>query len=122
MKKLCSLTAFLLFLLPAFASHIVGGEMTYEYLGPGSDGTSSYRIVLRLFRDRNCYLTNPNCADMPGNVSIGIYKNDGGAQFPGKGEYYKVIKGLEANLPVVGYPPCISNPPELNYQDRKSVV
>ncbi|THU31988.1 PKD domain-containing protein [Niastella caeni] len=37
-----------------FAEHIKGGEMYYEYLGPGSDANSSeYRVTLKLYIDCN---------------------------------------------------------------------
>ena len=35
-----------------FADHISGGEMSYIYLGPGTNaGTLKYQITLRLYRD-----------------------------------------------------------------------
>jgi PKD repeat protein len=37
-----------------FAEHIKGGEMYYEYLGPGSDANSAqYRVTLKLYIDCN---------------------------------------------------------------------
>ena len=36
----------------AFASHISGGEMSYVYLGPGTNaGTLKYQVTLTLYRD-----------------------------------------------------------------------
>ena len=44
---------FLLFIFSdaAQARHIAGGEMSYEYLGPGSGTNLRYRITLKLYRD-----------------------------------------------------------------------
>lgn len=100
---------------PCMASHIVGGEMTYEYVGPGSvPNTSKYAITLKLFRDENC----TNCAQMPADVWIGIYNNDNGSEIidPGTGHnYFDVVKASESLVPVNPFPPCISNPPVLQY-------
>ncbi len=94
------------------ASHIVGGEMTYKYNGPGSvANSSSYTITLKLFRDQDC----TQCAPMPDNVWIGIYSNDNGSEVPGPGQYYDVPKSDESAVPVNPFPPCISNPPLLQY-------
>jgi len=93
------------------ASHITGGEMLYQYIGPGSaPNTRIYEITLRLFRDQNC----SNCAAMPPDVFIGIFNNDTNTEFPGP-TYHDVPKGSEGAVTVDPFPPCISNAPELNY-------
>jgi gliding motility-associated-like protein len=94
------------------AAHIVGGEMIYQYVGPGQTAnTSSYTITLKLFRDQNCV----NCAAMPTDVFIGIFNNDNTSQYPGTNSPYDVFKSGELQVPVNPFPPCISNPPQLNY-------
>jgi gliding motility-associated-like protein len=94
------------------ASHIVGGEMSYQYVGPGAIPNSrNYIITLKLFRDQNC----TSCALMPDDVWIGIFDNGNKTQYPGPLQYYDVIKGGESEVPVNPFPPCISNPPLLNY-------
>lgn len=113
MRKLFLLLAFALPSLAALASHIVGGEMIYEYLGPGAAAnTWKYRITLRLFRDQNC---PPPCAAMPPNVWIGIFDNDTKAQYPSNGRYYEVNIGNQTPISKEDGPPCITNPPVLNY-------
>src|SRR5579875_2558576 len=102
----------LLATLSCFASHIVGGEMIYEYIGPGSTAnTKSYRITLRLFRDQLCQ----NCAAMPTNVAIGIFSNDNGAQYPSSNSPFIVNKTSEVPVSVTSLPPCITNAPTLDY-------
>src|SRR5476649_1276948 len=75
MKKWFCIVTILLFALPAFARHVAGGELFYEYLGPGpiTDGTPTniYRITLRLFRD--CASTGPLLENE--GVIVGIYSN-----------------------------------------------
>ncbi len=95
------------------ASHIVGGEMSYQYVGPGSSSanTSHYIITLKLFRDQNC----TNCALMPNDVFIGIFNNDND-RIPGIiTNHMMLVKSSEISVPVNPFPPCISNPPLLNY-------
>jgi len=55
------------FILPARATHIVGGEMTYTCLG-----NNQYEITLTIFRD--CFYGNPNAwFDNP--ASIGVFNS-----------------------------------------------
>src|SRR6266540_682974 len=72
MKKLFSSLIILTFNLYAFASHISGGELFYEYLGPGSTpNTDSYKITMRLFRE--CESTGQELNTE--SVNIGIYNS-----------------------------------------------
>ena len=96
-------------LSPVFAKHITGGEMIYDYLGPGASvGTKRYNITLRLFRDDNCI----SCAGMPANVSIAIFDNNTSANISG---YINVGLSFTEILPINALPPCITNPPLLEY-------
>ncbi len=102
---------FLCLFNPCKAAHIVGGEMTYEYQGPGSSpNTNRYIITLKLFRDQ---LTTG--AQMPTSVFIGIFNNDNNSQYPGQGQYTDVNKSDEQSVTVNPFPSCITNPPTLNY-------
>src|SRR5919206_2579081 len=97
MSRFYSTILLLLIAATSFASHIVGGEMIYEYLGLGSSAnTKSYRITLRLFRDQNC----TGCAAMPSNVYIGIFNNDNNNKYPSPGGFYDIKKDAEQSLPV----------------------
>ncbi|MEP6584599.1 MAG: PKD domain-containing protein [Ginsengibacter sp.] len=103
--------AFLFLFQPCKAAHIVGGEMIYAYVGPGSaPNTNKYRITLKLFRDQ---LTTG--AQMPTSVFIGIFNNDNNAQYPGPNQYRDVQKSDEQPVRVNAFPSCITNPPTLNY-------
>src|SRR5688572_25788789 len=53
MKKILVILTFLLGIsLPSIARHIKGGEMVYEYIGPGAaPNTSQYKITLKLYLD-----------------------------------------------------------------------
>ena len=92
-----------------YANHISGGEMIYQYLGPGSSpNTKKYRITLRLFRDNN-----GGGAPMPSSVFIGIYNNDNNAPMPGSP--YNVSLTSTSAVPVVPPPICMTDPPLLDY-------
>ncbi len=111
MSKLLLVGLFICMIMPCKAAHIVGGEMIYEYLGPGSAPNSGkYRITLKLFRDE---LTTG--AAMPTSVFIGIFNNDTNTQFPATGQPYDVPKSDENPVIVNPFPSCITNPPTLNY-------
>ena len=70
MKKFFFIIVLFIFSFPATARHVAGGELFYEYLGPGAaSGTSIYQITLRLFRD--CQSTGPLLENE--NVTVGIY-------------------------------------------------
>lgn len=91
------------------AKHITGGEMIYEYTGPGSTpGFKYYRITLKLFRDENCI----NCAAMPPEVVIGLFNNDDNRRY---GPNHSVNLGTFSAMPINPLPPCITNPPSLSY-------
>ncbi len=111
MKKLLLIILLSLKMLPSMAAHIIGGEMLYVYRGVGSTpNTSVYVITLKLFRDQHT-----TGAAMPPDVYIGIFNNDNGNQFPGTDKPYDVFKSSEGPVQVDPFPPCISNPPTLDY-------
>ena len=67
MKKAILTILLLVSLITTYAGHIAGGEMYYEYIGPGTTAanTSRYRITLRLFRD---FYASGTSAPLPGSV------------------------------------------------------
>ena len=114
MKKALLICLLVILALNTRASHIVGGEMTYQYLGVGATpNTGKYNIILKLFRDQNC----GTCAAMPTDVFIGIYDLGTGAELtgPGGAPFWDVIKSDESGILINPFPPCISNPPLLDY-------
>ncbi len=73
MKKAFFIVVFFLCTFPAMARHVAGGELYYNYMGPGaSSGTSVYRISLRLFRD--CLSNGPLLENEA--VTVGIYADN----------------------------------------------
>ncbi len=109
MKKLLLLFLIAFGMLPAFAKHITGGEIYYDYLGPGVSANSKrYRITLRLFRDENCF----NCATMPPSVVLGIFNNEDNSLLGG---FRTVDINRSEQIPTNTLPTCITNPPALVY-------
>ncbi len=104
--KLLALSILMAFCLSASAAHITGGEMIYDYVGPGTNANSTkFKITLRLFRDNFC----SNCAGMPNQVSIGIFSGGNTISF------HNVPQTIQFEVPVTTYPPCVQNPPILSY-------
>lgn len=64
------LFAFIICFFPAKATHIVGGSLTYEHLGG-----STYRILLKLYRD--CTPATAPHAALQTNAAIEIYNANG---------------------------------------------
>lgn len=52
-------------------AHIAGGELQYEYIGPGSGNTDRYRLTMRLFRE--CSSTGPQLVNEI--VNVGAYSS-----------------------------------------------
>jgi gliding motility-associated-like protein len=96
------------FLVQIKAAHVIGGEMIYEYLGPGgTTNTKSYRVTLKLFKEANVG------AALPPSLTIGIFS--GGTLF-GSYQVVNLSNGsLGSNLSVNPFPACMTNPPSLNY-------
>lgn len=93
-----------------YAKHITGGEIIYDFIGPGSSSNSNvYRITLKLFRDENCF----NCAAMPESVTIGIFDNGNNSLYGG---YHNINISFTEVLPLNTLPSCITNPPMLTYR------
>ena len=117
MKKL--LLFILLFISGhAIAGHIAGGEMFYKYLGKGGiEGTSKYRITLRLFRECNPIVSpgGQGLAELPSYVYIGIYKNTTPTEELGSLKYVP-IKGKVAILNLTTYNPCLVERIPICYQ------
>lgn len=94
----------------ARASHIIGGEMFYEYLGSPSNGVSRYQITLKLFRVCE---HGGNLAEMPPSVYFAVFSKDNGTrtdlrQFNRSGPVQTVTSGQ--------IDPCIVNPPTICFE------
>jgi gliding motility-associated-like protein len=76
MKKSFALIITFLYFIQVSASHISGGELFYEYLGPGPSGnTGMYKVTIRLFSD--CRPIDPEHSQKIEDeiIVIGIYNN-----------------------------------------------
>src|SRR6188768_3249742 len=109
MKKLLVIF-FICCAVPSFARHITGGEIFYEYLGPGGvAGTSTYKITLKLFRD--CFSGG---AELDPIVNIGIFDKLSNTRINGSPFEVKLdhIQQIQKGRNI----PCIINPPQVCYQ------
>jgi gliding motility-associated-like protein len=115
MKKLLFILLTHLFVLSCSASHIVGGEVFYEYLGVGTlPNSNSYRITVRLFTDCDQLCggtTTVSCP--PSTIRIGIFNNFA----PYTSAFFRNIPlGIQPRIELANYPPCIDIKPRVCYQ------
>lgn len=117
MRKLLSiLCCTLLLLSQAYARHIKGGEINYEYIGPGSTPNSDvFVITLRIFLE-----CNASGQQLDEQANVGIYRI--GDNLP--------VLGSPFNFPLVGDEfiniskpnPCIVNPSPVCYRLRTYIL
>lgn len=116
MKKILLLIVLSLASFQIFASHIVGGEVFYTYIGPGTTAnTSVYKISLRLFRDCNVDCTAPgtNVACLPTVAIVSVFAN--ASPYTRKATV-RVPLQSSVELSLKGYPACISSRPSVCYE------
>lgn len=116
MKKIVPVLICLLFLgNELFASHIVGGEVFYTYLGTGTTAnTSRYKVTLRLFTECGQSCGNgSSVACPPGSVVIGIFANT--APYD---RLQNITMTLSENpqIDLTTYPPCLNTRPPVCYK------
>jgi gliding motility-associated-like protein len=112
MKKILLLIFCVSFISGVRATHLIGGEMRYEYIGPGAAANSKqYRIRLLLFR-------GPGGATFISQYIVGVFNNDNTVKVPGPAENsnWAAVQDFATPLPVpINISPCIQFPPNLNY-------
>ena len=111
MKKLLLLIIILSAFFETFANHIAGGELFYEYIGPGATAnTKKYKLTMRLFRD--CHSTGQVLTSE--TVVIGVYENSTQTlrtSVPLSRE--DAIEEISLNTSAI---PCLINAPEVCFQ------
>lgn len=91
----------------AEARHIAGGEMFYQYLGPGSGSNLKYRISLKLYRE--CFTDG---AELDPMAVITIYQGNSSTLV--LNDSFPLLSVDEIQLRNPG--PCIDNPPLVCYK------
>src|SRR2546421_797904 len=115
MKKLIGILSVLLLTSVARAGHISGGEIYYQYIGPGaSANTDQFKITLRLFRE--CNPDGTNVAPMPTQVILGIFRRTSlsGYQLYSSPTVNRTTVNTISATPSAY--PCIINFPSVCYQ------
>jgi hypothetical protein len=108
MKKVLLIIASLTICVYAYATHITGGELMYQHLGPGAPGNDVYKVTVRLFRD--CFSNGPLLQNE--QIRVGIYRNDQlqqTIQLP----LTQPIFSIALNTSTI---PCLSGNPKVCYQ------
>lgn len=114
LKKFTVLIITLLPFIQLFANHISGGELFYEYLGPGSAAnTGRYKVTMRLFRD--CHPPDPMTQLLDNEVVlIGIYDNSTlTLQTSQQLVLQRPIPSIQLNTGAI---PCLINAPDVCFQ------
>ena len=108
MRKVLAIAVFLCGTIQSlFAEHIKGGEMFYEYLGPGATAnTSQYRITLKLYID--CNATSPGQLD--NQINLTVYDKGNLSQVAGSPFNAPMVNEVFARFDPNSNP-CITNPP-----------
>lgn len=92
---------FLACALQGFATHFLGGEMYYTYVG-----NDNYQVTLRLYRD--CGPANTNNTALDPQVAIGVFNSTGVLV----NTVYFTLP-FESTMPVVVTNPCLTAPPSI---------
>ncbi len=93
----------------AGATHVIGGEMFYDYLGG-----DQYQVTVKLYRD-----CGPSAqADLPNSIAIGVYNGLSNVYL-----FQQTINptGPAQDVPVVLDNPCLTVPPEACVETRTYV-
>jgi PKD repeat protein len=112
MKRLLSIFAvFLCSLVPAFAAHIKGGEVFYEYLSAVDANNDSYRVTVLLFVD--CSSTDQQ---IDAEAFLGIYRISDNQEVAGSP--YTLGNTGDRTIRLTRPSPCILNPSPICYRIR----
>lgn len=119
MKKILFTAAFFLAIAATgFASHIIGGEMRYSYIAPGTGANSRiYRITMFLFKGD---ATGPNVAQLAPSYIIAIYNNDNNQKVRGNAgstlDNWTITRDqpVPSAVPII-VPQCATGNVTLNY-------
>jgi gliding motility-associated-like protein len=111
MKRLLLLCCLFLFLVDGQTRHLIGGEITYECLGPATNGMR-YKFSMSIYRDCAC----SNCAPFDMNASIGIYRcPEGNCEGQSRAGIFEAFSTRLISQQAVAPPsfPCLVVPPNI---------
>ena len=117
MKKFLLAIILVALALPLTAAHIIGGELRYEYIGPGAaPNTKRFKIILLLFKGD---ASGGSVAPLAPSYVVGIFNNDNGAKVPGASTFSDWVITQDVPPGILPVPiqvsSCIDNPPTLAY-------
>jgi gliding motility-associated-like protein len=114
MKRFLVFSICVFFFSNSFATHIIGGEMRYEYIGPGSTSNSKkYRIRLLLLKG-----DVQGVADLINQYIVGVFNNDNNQKVlgPAENSNWTAIEDFSGKLPVpITVARCITGDTTLLY-------
>jgi len=114
MQRFLVLSFFLIVFSDVYATHIIGGEMRYEYMGPGiAPNSKQYRIRLLLLKG-----DSPIGADLITQYIVGVFNNTNNQKVPGPAvnSNWAAVEDFSGKLPVpITVAPCITGDVTLLY-------
>jgi len=102
---------FLFLSVSVSARHIKGGEVFYEYLGPGSGNNDKFRITVRLFID-----CSSSGSQIDPDIALGIFRNADNRSV--SGSPFILPNTYDNNISLTTPSPCIVNPSIVCYRVR----
>ena len=117
MKRFLLIILLIVLALPLTAAHIIGGELRYEYIGPGTvPNTKRFKIILLLFKGD---ASGGSVAPLAPSYVVGIFNNDNGSKVLGTSTFDDWVISQEVPPGILPVPiqvsSCIDNPPTLAY-------
>lgn len=98
------------------AKHIVGGDFSYRYVGPGSAaGTKRWHFTMNVYRDAN---SGSQAAPLDPDAVISIYEEFSSTSFlpvPGFATFTVPLQNL-GKIPVDLASPCLTAPPDVQVE------
>lgn len=113
-KRIILFLLMLTALQQVFATHIAGGELYYQYIGPGSAAnTSRYKIVMKLYKERSSM-----GAGLAGeNVIVGVYNANLSLYTSVQLSSRDLVNYSPTEIQnVPGANPCLSPPVSVDYE------
>ena len=107
MKKLILVASLFFLSVTSFATHIAGGELYYEYIGPGAAAnTAKYKLTMRLFKE----CSSSSGVSLPTEkVIVAAYNNPGLSYFSKVSlTYYAPPANLNPFQNTPGAIPCLT--------------
>ncbi|MBC9930742.1 gliding motility-associated C-terminal domain-containing protein [Chitinophaga qingshengii] len=108
MKKIIFLLIGFIYVFPAYASHIIGGQVFYKQIGPPGP-INTYEVTLKLYRICG---SGERIAEMPKTIYLASFDKNGNRYV----DQYRIDRTAFETKSATQIDPCIVNPPQICFQ------